>query len=218
MSPERTTLPGLAFCTSCLDAGLEPKERFVFPKVIVKARLKWGLALLVAMGIAFVFPFFVLEAPWNFLIGTASLLVVELLFVVATYSRIQHAGLDLWKRDVQTKLAIPEELALPFVLYIPRKPRLWDLSVAFDACLLAETDTGFVLIGEKTRVVLRFGAATGISTYWLFMNPPRTSVRVDMPDGPRFISFVEKNTFRDNRALAVACSRRAEAKRRALPR
>ncbi|MEZ0227388.1 MAG: hypothetical protein ACAI25_02105 [Planctomycetota bacterium] len=216
VTEEKTTLPGLALCSPCLDAGVEPAGRVVFPNAVVKARLKYLAVLLPLMGLAFAAPFAVLDAPANFFVGLFALVTVELVFIALTFSRIHHAGHDTWKREVRAKLSLPAELVLPFVLYVPKRPRFWSLAIFFDAAFLAETEDGFVLIGEKTRTVLRLAAASRVSTERIVMNPPRTCMKIDLADGPRYVAFIEKGTFKENRRLAEECAERAEARRRAL--
>jgi hypothetical protein len=50
------------------------------------------------------------------------------------------------------------------------------------------------------------------------MNPPRTSLQLDLPEGPRYFSFLDEKTFRANKALAVACAERVKARLVAAPR
>ena len=178
------------------------------PKKVIKARFKlifimFGLmAVTFAAGALFVSP----------LVGLGLMVLVELGFFVVFFSRIQHVGWDKLKADLRAKLSLPGTLPVSLVCYVTRTPRIWNLTLPFEAALLVESEAGFAVLGENTRVLIPIGKILSARTRRIVMNPPRTSLQLDLPEGPRYLSFLDEKTFRANKALAVACAERVRAR------
>jgi hypothetical protein len=199
-------------CAACIDGQVEPAEQSDYPSIVRWARLPWLLGLLASIVLGSAAGASFAPSGSSFLLyGSVGAILAELLYTVVVFSRMHHAGLAAWRRELRAKLRLPDAPALSFVLYVAREPRFWTwrATLPFDGAFLAETPAGFLLYGERTRRVLRFEHATRISTERIHMTPWRTAVRVDLADGPRFLAFLEKETFRENRALALACAERA---------
>ncbi|HZV00820.1 MAG TPA: hypothetical protein VFF73_29155 [Planctomycetota bacterium] len=213
VGPGDEAVAGLALCVKCADAGIEPTARIVFPAVIVKARLKAMLAMFLLMGLAFAAGPVLVGGGFGFAVGALLMLAAELGYIVIFFSRIMHAGHAAWREDLRVKLALPAEGPFSFVLYFPRRPRIWNLTVPFDAAFVAEGEGGLVFLGERVRMVIPYASLARVGTRRVVFNPPRTTVELELREKtPRYFAFIEKNTFRANRDLAVACAERISAR------
>src|SRR5581483_1577578 len=108
--------------------------------VVLRARLKWMLLIFGSMGVGFAAPLLLMGGPFALPTSIVTMLATEIGFIAVFFSRIQHSGIDAWRRHVQQALGLPDEPALPFVLYVARRPRLWNMTVPIDGAFLVETD------------------------------------------------------------------------------
>jgi hypothetical protein len=137
---------------------------------------------------------------------------VETLYIIVFISKIAHAGHAAWREELREKLKLPDLPELAFAIYFRETPRIWNLRIPFDAVFLVETDAGFVILGESTRVLIPIESITRVEAKRIFFNPPRTALQVDTAGRRRHLAFIEKKTFRENRALARACAERVRAR------
>jgi hypothetical protein len=165
-----------------------------------------------AMAVGMIVPLLLLPSPYNFFVGLALLVIAEFGYMLIFLSRIGHAGLDRWREEVRVKLSLPAESPFAFVVYTPRRPRIWSLTVPFDGAFLAEGEDGLVILGERTRVLVPYASIKSARTELMIFNPPRRAIRLELAAGTRMIAFLEEKTFRGNRQLTEACARRIQAR------
>jgi hypothetical protein len=219
LTAESTVLAGLDLCHKCLDPGGAPTGKIALapPAAGMKKRIPIVLAFLLILGLAGAIGaasgYAVGRQPHVFAI--VAVLGVEFASLPFFASIVQHTGLAEWREHVRGKVGFPDATGFSFGFYAPRKIGLTSLTMKCDPVLMAEREDGFVFMGEQVRTMVPASSIVKATVEWVWFGMPRATLRLHLSNGTSaFFSYLDRRTFRGNRALAKECAARINARSR----
>ncbi len=221
----------LPVCRDCLRLSPPPGSKvglFPPPSVMVR-RLRYSAVILLlgllgcVIGAAVGFLVLsggngstALPVAQSLIFGEISAVLVMLLALPFVFSRIQHAGMDVWKAQLIKKLDLQRVVERPGMtaslgFFCWHRPRWRDMTNLVEMGILLEAQAGLIFCGASgTRTAIPFSEISAVGIERLKLFPPRPSVRIERrveppakPD-PVFFTFTEYESFKANREKTLA--------------